>query len=188
MPRWRNPDGKHQRLRLPTMGHATAGSNMRTAAWRFSASMSGTASGSPGAAGAALLHAVQGAQLVAIGIAHVGQVQGARGTFAQAGRLFAGVAAVGDGDLMELFDLFGRAALEADGAAVGAAGSFAVDGLAHAKGAAVVAVEQALVAAGRRVLERRARPQQGVIELLGTGDVVGTDHDVTEHCVSLKMI
>jgi len=46
---------------------------------------------------------------------------------------------------VELLHLFGRAALEAEGGAVGDGGGFAVDRLGDAEGAALVAVKQALV-------------------------------------------
>ena len=48
---------------------------------------------------------MHGAELVAVRVAHVGEMQNPRGTRARAGRLFDGRAPVGDGDVVELSNL-----------------------------------------------------------------------------------
>lgn len=59
-----------------------------------------------------------------------------------------------NGGVVEIAHLLGRTAFEADGATVGKARGFAVDWLGHAKGAAVVPVEEPRVAAARLVAQR----------------------------------
>src|SRR3954465_4294550 len=78
-------------------------------------------------------------ELVAVRIAHVGHVQRAWLAVARAGCTLDRRAALRDRRVVELLQLFGRLALEADGAAVGMGRRLAVDRLRHAEGAAVVA-------------------------------------------------
>ena len=89
-----------------------------------------------------LLGAIDGAKLVAVGIAYIGQVQRPCRAVAQSRRVFDGGAAVRNGRVVELNHLFRRFALEANGAAVGKGRLFAVDGLADPKGVAVVSLEK----------------------------------------------
>ena len=80
--------------------------------------------------------------------------------------------------------MLGRAALEADGAAIGDSGWLAVDGLGEAERTAVMAIEQPDVSCARDIANGLARAQgaeHGVIETFGALDVVRADHDVVEH-------
>jgi hypothetical protein len=69
-----------------------------------------------------LFGAVQRAQLVTVGIAHVREVQRPQAALAQARRCLDRRAALRDCRVMEGMDLFGRRAFEADGGAVRARG------------------------------------------------------------------
>ena len=118
-------------------------------------------------------------------------MHGAHGAFAQARRIFHGGAAVGHRHVVQLFHLFRGVALEADGAAVGAGGRLAVERLGDRQGVAVVAVEQPHDAGSGLVTDRLAGAEHAeyrVVEPLGTFDIVGTDHDVVEHVVSLPFL
>ena len=75
--------------------------------------------------------AEQPADLVAVGVTQVGQVQLASGTFAHTGEVFAGGAAVGHTSGMPGVGLLGAAAGKAEGLAVADAGRLAVDRLGH---------------------------------------------------------
>ena len=94
---------------------------------------------------------------------------------------------MGHSGVVEDLDLFGRVALEADGAAIGTGRGFAIDGFADAEGAAIVTVEEPRVACARLVAVRLARPERAqhrVVKALGSLDVVAADHDVVEHEMS----
>src|SRR5450830_1503000 len=92
--------------------------------------------------------AVQGAELVPVRVPHISQVHRTQLAFAQTRWVFDGDAAMGHGGVMELLELLGRTALEAQGEAIGRRGRLAVDGLTETEGAAVVPVEQAGLAGG----------------------------------------
>ena len=68
------------------------------------------------------LHPLQGADLVAVGVAQIGEVELAGFAFAHARRVFAGFAAVGDAGGVPGIALIGRLYGEADRAAVRVAG------------------------------------------------------------------
>ena len=101
-----------------------------------------------------------------------------------AGRLLDRHPACGHRRVVELLHLLGRCTFEAEGVAIARRRRRIVDGLAHAERAAGVAVEQAPVAGGGLVLDRRAGAQHcehGVVERFRPCDVVAADHDVIEH-------
>lgn len=81
------------------------------------------------------------AQFVAVGVTHIGDEHPAQAAVTLARRVLAGTAAVGETGLVKRPDLLRRAALEANGAAVGRGGLFVVDGLGNSERAAVVAIE-----------------------------------------------
>ena len=81
------------------------------------------------------------AELVAVGITHIGQMHRPQAAFAQTRRVLDRFATVGNRSVVKLANFFGRVALKADGAAVGKGCLLAVDGLADAKGASVVPVK-----------------------------------------------
>ena len=72
---------------------------------------------------------MQGADLVAVEIAQISEIDFAGGTFAHAGRLFASRPAIGDTGGMPRIGLLGRIAGKADGAAIGVGRGFAIDRL-----------------------------------------------------------
>jgi hypothetical protein len=127
---------------------------------------------------------MDGAQLVAIRVSHIGQVQRAQAAGAWARRVLDRHASVRHGHIMEALHLLRRMALEANGAAVGHRGRLSVDGLGQAEGAALMAVEQAHMARARHIshgLTGTEYAQHRVVKALGALDVVGAEHDVIEH-------
>src|SRR5215831_18840420 len=84
---------------------------------------------------------VHRADLVAVGIAQIGEVELAGRAFANAGRVFAGGGAVGEACRMPSIRLFRRVGEEADGAAIGGGRGLAVDRLRHREGAGLGEVE-----------------------------------------------
>src|SRR5688500_6307392 len=98
------------------------------------------------ASSAILLGAIDCAELVAVGIAHVRQVHCPQAAFTQAWLIFVGLAAMRDRRVMEFLVLLRRVALEADGAAIGKSRPLTVDWLAHAKGASGMPLEEPGVA------------------------------------------
>ena len=123
---------------------------------------------------------MQRAELVAIGVAEIGQVHGAA---AYARRVFDGLAAGGHAGFVPGVHLFGAVHGDADGAAVGVGGRLAVDGLGDDVAAAIVAVDHPPLGGvlGPRLGAQRA--EGGVVEGLRPGEVVRPDHDVAEHRV-----
>src|SRR5450759_5315823 len=70
---------------------------------------------------------VQGAELVAVGIAEISKIEFARGAFAHARRVFAALAAIGDAGSVPRVGLLGGGSGTADGAALGRGRRLAVD-------------------------------------------------------------
>src|SRR5512140_1294477 len=131
-----------------------------------------------------LLRPVQRAELVAVRISHVSQVQGTQLAITQTRRVLDRRTALRDRRVVELTDLFRRAALEPDGRAVAEGGRLAIDRLTDAERAPVVPIEQAFLSRGVLVpggLAYAEHPQNRVVEAPGALDVVGPDHHVTEH-------
>src|SRR6185312_2488456 len=75
----------------------------------------------------ALRHAMQGAELVAVRIAQIGEIELAHPTLAHARRVFDRGAAIGDAGVVPGFRLVARGGCEADGGAVCARRALAVD-------------------------------------------------------------
>ena len=123
----------------------------------------------------ARLAAVEGAELVTVRVANIGQVHRPHGVVPRSRRVFDRDAAIRNRRVVEFTHLLGRFALEADGAAVGMGRRLAVDRLADTKGVAFVPVEEPGVPGARLVPHRLARPKRaehGVVETLGPLDVV----------------
>ena len=128
---------------------------------------------------------MQGAQLVAVRIAQVGEVELALAAFAHAGRVLAGGPAGGDARRVPGVGLGRRGAGKANGAAVAGRGRLAIDRLAHREDARGRDVEDPVpIHPGRRHAQRA---EHGVVEGLGRLQVIGADHDVREHrCFPLQ--
>src|SRR5690606_10490767 len=121
--------------------------------------------------------AVHRTELVAVGVAQVGEVHAAGRAFAHAGRVLDGDAAGGHARRVPRVHLGRGFAGETDGAAVGVGGGLAVDRQAHAEHAAVGrAIEDPVAVHEARADAQRA--QEGVVEGLGLVQVVGPDHHV----------
>jgi len=80
---------------------------------------------------------MQRAKLVAVWVAHIGQIQPHRATFAPAGRIFDAGAAIGHSRIMEGLHLFRTVTGKANRAAIGTTGRLAINWLADAKRAGV---------------------------------------------------
>jgi hypothetical protein len=83
--------------------------------------------------------------------------------------------------------LFGRLALEGNGASICDAGLLTVYRLGNAKSAAVLPVEEPGVARARLIAQwfaRSERAEHSVVEPLRSLDIVGTNHYVIEHALS----
>ena len=131
---------------------------------------------------------MNGAQLVAVRVSHVGEVHRPERALTQARWLLDRRTAVGHRRVVEGLQLLRRAALERDRAAVGRGGWLAVDGLGDAEAAAVVPVEQAGLPGGVHVAHGLAgteHAEHGVVEALRALDVIGADHDVIEQACLL---
>ena len=88
-----------------------------------------------------------------------------------------------DGNVVELAHLFGRVALEANGASITNSGGMTVNGFAQPEGGAIMPVEQASLAGLVSVLDCCSRAEDmedGVIKAFRSLDVVCADHDMTE--------
>src|SRR4051795_1730868 len=124
-------------------------------------------------------YSVHRADLVAVEIAQIGEIEFARAAFANAGRIFAVLAAVGDARRMPGIGLFGRVGRKTDGAAIGVCRRLAVDRLRHREHASLGEIENTVtVDPGRPDAERA---EQRVVERLGLFQVVGADHDMRKH-------
>jgi len=94
---------------------------------------------------------MNGAQLVAIRISHISQVQSPHATLPKTRRLFNRRAAIRYGCVVELVHLFRRDALKSDGATVSDSRLFSINRLADAKDTAIVPVEETCMASRRLV-------------------------------------
>ena len=127
---------------------------------------------------------MQRAELVAIGVAQIGQVQLAHSAIAPARRVFTGAAAVGNTCRMPGVNLLGRFGLEADRAAIAMASRLAIDGRGDAEAARLAAVEVAVLVGHARGNAQGGK--QRVVKLVGGFEVVDADHDVAEHSFCLR--
>src|SRR5829696_8388889 len=125
-------------------------------------------------------HPVQRAQLVAVGVAQIGEVERAERALAAAGRVLAGGASTRRPGLVPGLDLFRPVHGKPDRAAIGAAGRLPVDRLRHHEGGALVQVGQAALGVDPAGLAADGGKQR-VVEGLRPLDVVAADHDVAEH-------
>ena len=119
-----------------------------------------------------------------LAVAQVGEEDRARAGLAHAGRVLDRGAAVGEAGGVPGGGVPGTVGGEADGAAVGATGGGAVDRRGQQEAAAVVGVDQAALGVALAGGGAEGR-EQGVVERLGSREVVAADHDVAEHRGSL---
>src|ERR1700733_15058843 len=92
-----------------------------------------------------LRYPVQGAELVAVGIAQIGDIEFHPAAFAYPRRLLAGFSAMGDTCRVKRVGGFRRIRGKADGAAIGVARRLAVDRQCHREGAGLGSIENAMV-------------------------------------------
>src|SRR4051794_864262 len=121
-------------------------------------------------------HPMHRADLVAVEVAQIRDIEVDAGALADAGRIFAGNAAGGDAGRMPCVDLLRRVGGKADGAAIRRRRRFAVDRLCDREHAGLGDVEDAMAVDARR--PHLERGQQIVVKGLGLVEVVGADHDV----------
>jgi hypothetical protein len=130
--------------------------------------------------GCGLPRPMQRAELVAVGIAEIGEVELAEAGLAQAGGLLDRSAAVRASGFMPGLRVRGAVDDKADRAAIGVRRGLAVDRLRHHEGRAFMRVDQPallVLPAGLRA----DRGKQRVVELLRALNVIAADHDVAEH-------
>src|SRR6516162_6048486 len=149
----------------------------------------GKAAFRPQAAGPAIINrlasarqAMKRADLVAVGIAKIGEIQSARRVLADARRLLDRLPAIGEPGGVPRIRLFRSGHREADGTAVGVRGGFPVDRLRDHEDPAAMRVDQAAFV----ILDARLAPErlkQRVVELPGLIDVVTAHHHMTEHSI-----
>ena len=124
---------------------------------------------------------MQRAQLVAVRIAQIGQVQRAKSVVAPAGRVFAGSAAVLDAGCMKRIRLLRGLHFEADRTAVAMCGRLAVNGRRDAEVARGRAVEVAVFVGNPGAYAQSA--QQGVVKRFGLFQIGDAEDDVAEHAL-----
>src|SRR4051794_394373 len=105
---------------------------------------------------------MQGTELVAVGIAQIGDIEFHAAAFAYPRRVFAGLAAMRDAGGVKRVGGFRRIGGKADGAAIGKGRRLAVDRLRHREGAGLAPVENAM--AVDPSWGNAERPEQSVIE------------------------
>src|SRR5215831_2764355 len=124
--------------------------------------------------------AVECADLVAGGIAQVGEIELARCALAPPRRVFDAPAAMGDAGVVEGLDLLNAVAGKADGTAVVVCRDLAVDRVGDGEGTSFGAIDDAALWIGY-TLRNTDGTKRGVVELLGRGDIVGSNEDMAEH-------
>src|SRR5579871_5166154 len=122
--------------------------------------------------------AVQAAELVAVGVAQVGEVEAAAGALSR--RVFDRDPAVGEAGGVPGVRFRRGLAGEAEGCAVGDRGRVAVDRLGDAEDAGRRHVEEAALRIDPTLGDAQ-RAKRRVVEFLGPIDVVRADEDVREH-------
>ena len=118
------------------------------------------------------------AELVAVGIAQIGEVHLAEPASRDAGRILDRRAAIGDAGGVPGIDLFGARGHEADGRAVAVAARLAVDRLTDAE-RPVLVIHQSALPKSWPGLPKRAHRR--VVEFLRPLAVAPTEHHVAEH-------
>src|SRR3954451_7482979 len=121
-------------------------------------------------------HPVHRADLVAVEVTQIGNIEVDARALTDTRRIFARNAAGGDAGRMPCIDLFRRVGGKADGAAIRRRRRFAVDRLRHREHAGLGDVEDAMAVDAR--WPHLERGQQIVVEGLGLVEVVGADHHV----------
>src|SRR5881394_246645 len=119
---------------------------------------------------------MESAELVAIGIAKIREIELAEAAFAIAGRILDRPSPSFDTALVPGVDFLGGVEIEADGAAVCMSGGLSVDRRCDHEHGAVPAIGDASALVGLRLFL-----EQSIVEFLRPPHVVRTDHDVTEH-------
>src|ERR1700676_2133235 len=105
---------------------------------------------------------MQGAELVAVGVAQIGDVEFDPTAFADARRFFAGFAAMGEAGGVERLGRLGRVGGKTDGAAIGKGCRLAIDRLRYREGPGLWGGENAVTVHPARW--HAERTQQRVIE------------------------
>src|SRR6056297_197606 len=126
---------------------------------------------------------MQCADLVAVGIAEISDIEIAHAAGPHARQVFDGDAAVRYPRGMESLHLLGAFCRNANRAAVGAGRRFAVDGFGDREGRAPRTVEVSVLVADGFGDTQRA--EHGIVELLRSPEVARADHYVCEHFGSL---
>lgn len=123
---------------------------------------------------------MQGAELVAIRIAQIGQVQVTHSGVADAGRVFDGLATGFDARLVPGVHLFGAAHGKPNRSAIRACGGFTVQGLRDDQTTAGMGIDKPTLCIGFGGCTADDA-KRCIIECFGTSNVVATQHDVAEH-------
>src|SRR5690606_632791 len=122
-------------------------------------------------------------ELVAIGIAHIGAVGGGARLGTRAGSAFT-AAAIGEGIGMEAVDCGTAGGPEADGAAIGVGGGFAVDRQGNHEFGGFPAIHRGTGTELGEPLDIESA-EGGVVERPGPVDIAGANHHMIENRHSL---
>ena len=133
---------------------------------------------------------MQRADLVAVGIAHIGKIELRAAALTPAGRILDALAAVRDGGIVERLDLLRAVAAEADRAAIGMRSRLAIDRLGEAEHAGRRAIKDATLRIGLS-FGYADGAECRIVELLRRRDVIRADENVSEHrlllwCANVK--
>src|ERR1700759_1758695 len=130
---------------------------------------------------------MQRAQLVAVRVAQVSEIEFRRAAFAHARRIFDRGAAGRDARLVPRIRLRRIFRGETDGAAIGVARGLAVDGLGHAEHALRRHIKETSFRIDHAGPDAQ-RAERGVVEFLGPLNVIRYDKDMREHAFPLLML
>lgn len=123
---------------------------------------------------------MQGAELVAVRIPQIGEIENAEGTLTLSWRILDRAPAGGDPRIMKRLDHLSRPGGKAYGAPVCVTGWLAVDRLADSQGASRRSPPVATPTVGDPGFYPE-RPERGVVETAGGLNIVGAQGDVGEH-------
>jgi hypothetical protein len=131
--------------------------------------------------------AIQGAELVAVRIAQIGEIQAANLGATHAGRVPDRFSTIGDPGGMPEIDMVGRLAGKADRATIGMGSRPAIEWLGNDEKTIVGAIDIAptLTVVVVNTFTMAERAQHSIVEPLCFFQVVGADHNMTEHCLLL---